>query len=88
MFAIANDIVFDFDRQTLECEMHLLEKKILTHQHDASAEVKVSIDKSLENDNLERMRMLTLPFWIIARDTEFLHFVFAWTFTARKIRND
>jgi len=32
--AIANDIVLDFDRQTLECEIHLLEKKILTHQHD------------------------------------------------------
>lgn len=29
VFAIARDIVFDFDRQTLGCEMHSLEKEFL-----------------------------------------------------------
>jgi len=35
--AIANDIVLDFDRQTLECEIYLLEKKFLLINMIASA---------------------------------------------------
>lgn len=64
-------------------------KKILTHQHMiASAEVKIDIDKSLENDNLERIWMLTLPFWIIVRVTKFLHLIFTWPRRNIKIQDD